>query len=455
MRRYRRPSFGLGGLVAVLVAGALISPGLASAKVAQQCSGGPVTGQGASVLSLAMHEAFIPGFSSKPDKYACSGTQGSNATPVVTYTNTGTGAGLKSWGVNKSGEKDYEPTNAFIGTTEAPNATQKEEIEANETTLTPSALQTVPVAQFADTIIVNLPAGCTATSKSNPGRLVLNNSTLEGIWRGTISKWSEITDNGDALSGSGCTASTTITRVVRKDSSGTAHFLKKYLGLINKAPLETEKGATKTWNELSEGAENTTWPKAIGAVKTTSNGEAPEDELVSKTPGSIGFGNLAEIRAGKLFSPPTEGPGKASFWVPIQDTTGEAYADPASNKDVEGPGEANCSKEEYTNGETAFPPSSLTVPWNEVTTRPTQRKYTLCGLAWVLAFDAYSAFGGTTEGEATTVENFLSYVLETNKGQGGGQALLKGHDYMPISGKILSEAKLGVRGKKGKGGTGF
>jgi ABC-type phosphate transport system substrate-binding protein len=402
-----------------------------------------------------MHEAFIPGFGTKSDKYACSGTQGSKGLPVVTYTNTGSGAGLKSWGANASGEHKYEATNAFIGTSEAPNATQKAEIEANETTLVPSALQTVPIVQFADAIIVNVPAGCTATSTSNSGRLVLNNATLEGIWRGTINTWSEITDNGDKLSGAGCNPATPITRIVRKDSSGPAHFLKKYLGLINGATFLTEKGATKTWDEISEGTENTTWPKAINAVKTTSNGEAAMDELVSKTPGSIGFGNLAEIRSTLLFTPPTGGPKTATFWVPLQHTSGEAYADPAKNKDVAAVSEANCAKTEYTNGEVAFPPAGVTYPWNEVTTRTTEPKYPLCGLAFVLAFDKYSAFSGTSEPEATTVENFLSYSLDTSGAAGGGQALLKGHDYEPLTGTVLKEAQAGVRGVKGKGGTGF
>lgn len=451
MLRYRRRGIGLAGTIAVVVSAALCAPGIAGASIGAPCSGVNVTGQGASVLSLAMHEVFIPGFSSSADKYACN-----KGTPVVTYTNTGSGAGLKSWGANKSGEAKYEPTNAFIGTSEAPNATQKAEIEANETTLIPSALQTIPVVQFADAIIVNLPAGCTGTSNSNAGRIVLNNTTLEGIWRGTINQWSEITDNGDKLTGEGCNPATPITRIVRKDSSGPAHFLKKYLGLINNATFETEKGAKLTWNEISEGAENTTWPKAIGAVKTASNGEAAEDELVSKTAGSIGFGNLAEIRAGKLFTPPAAGTGKAAFWVPIQNTSGEGYADPATNKDVEATGEANCSKEEYTNGETAFPPASVTDPWNEVTTSKIEKKYTLCGLAFVLAFDKYSAFAGTSEGEATTVENFLSYSIDTTKSGPGGQAKLKGHDYEPITGKVLSEAKAGVRGKGKKlAGTGF
>ncbi len=214
---------------------------------------------------------------------------------------------------------------------------------------------------------------------------------------------------------------TPITRVVRKDSSGPAHFLKKYLYQINKATFETEKGAIKNWNEISEGTENTTWPKAIDAVKTSSTGEAAEDELVAKTPGSIGFGNLAEIRNGGLYTPPTGGPNKSTFWAPIQDKSGEsiAYADPATNKDVAATAEANCAKTEYTNGETAFPPANVTDPWNEVTTSTVEPKYTLCGLAFVLAFDTYSAFPGTSEGEATTVENFLSRGPELARSRRG------------------------------------
>jgi ABC-type phosphate transport system substrate-binding protein len=441
-------------LAAVLVSAVGFTAG-AEASVGTQCSGSNVTGQGASVLSLALHEVFIPGFGTSSDAYACSGSQGSKGLPVVAYTNTGSGAGLKSWGANGESEHKYEATNAFIGTSEAPNATQKAEIEAGESTLTPTTLQTIPVVQFADAIIVNLPSGCTATSTSNKGRIVLSQKTLEGIWRGTINSWSEVTDNGDTLSGTGCNPATPITRIVREDSSGTAHFLKKWLGQINGATFLTEKGANKTWNEVSEGTENTTWPKAIDAVKTATKGEAAEDELVAKTAGSIGFGNLAEIRAGKLFTPPGGGPNTATFWAPIQNKAGESYADPAKNKDVAAESEANCSKTEYTNGETAFPPASVNDPWNEVTTSTTEAKYPLCGLAFVLAFNKYSAFPGTSEPEATTVENFLSYALDTKSG--GGQANLKGHDYEPLSGTVLKEAQSGVRGAKktGAGGTGF
>jgi ABC-type phosphate transport system substrate-binding protein len=463
MKRYfaRRlvPACTLLATAAATLAG-MVAPGAASAELGPQCSGVNVTGQGASALALAMG-VWTPGFNASADKFACDGAQGTKAKPTVTYTNTGSGAGLESWGVKKHAA-NYAFTNALVGTSEAPNSAQKAEIEANETKLVPSALQTVPVTQFATAIIVHLPANCTATSTSNKGRLVLNNATLEGIWRGTINTWSEITDNGDKLSGAGCVATTPITRVVRVDSSGPAHFLKKYLGLINGASFETEKAATKTWNEVSEGPENTTWPKAAAVKKTAVKGEAAEDQLVSETASSIGFGNMAEIRSGGLFSPPTGGPNKATFWAPIQDKAGETitYADPASNKDVAALGEANCAATEYTNGEVAFPPSSVTEPWNEVTTKTSEKHYTICGLAFVLALKAYSAFPGTELGEATDVENFLSFVVDVAKEakgneNNGGQTLIKKHDYEPLVGKVLTEAQSGVRGVKGKGGTEF
>ena len=68
-----------------------------------------------------------------------------------------------------------------------------------------------------------------------------------GLWRGTITKWSEIKDNGDKLSGTGCNPETPITHIVRFDGSGTTHIFKKYLGLINKTesfPTTNFKGDT-------------------------------------------------------------------------------------------------------------------------------------------------------------------------------------------------------------------
>jgi ABC-type phosphate transport system substrate-binding protein len=243
---------------------ALVIPGAASATRGVQCSGENVTGQGSSLQKLAQQKIWNPDFNTSKNKAACSGTQGSKAKPTVTYTSTGSGPGLESWGANKHAETNFSGTNAYIGTDEAPNKLQKEEIEKNGLKIT---LETIPVLQAAIAIIVHLPAKCTATSTSAKGRLVLNNVTLEKIFRGTIKKWSEIKDGGDELKGTGCVSTTTIGRVVREEGSGTTNILKKYMFLVNAGKVD----GTKTWKELSEGAENTKWRKRKAASATSTS----------------------------------------------------------------------------------------------------------------------------------------------------------------------------------------
>ena len=437
-------------IIAAAGVAALVAPGAASASVGTQCSGVTIGGQGSSLQKLAQ-ELWDPNFNTSSEAHACNGTQGTKGTPKVSYNPSGSGAGLKSWGVGKL-EHKYEATNAFVGTDEAPNPTAKKEIEENETTLTPKALLTIPVLQAAVAVIAHLPSGCTATSTSNKGRLVLNNSTLEGIWKGEITNWTEIADGGDELKGT-CTG--TITHVVRLDGSGTTHIYKKYLGLINKStsfPTTNVKGESTgnhTWNEIAEGPENQSWPTADAVVRPEKTGNGAVVAKVAETPGSIAYANLADARANANFVPPLGGAGKATFWIPIQDKTGTVtYADPASNKEVAALKESNCSKEEYTDGENAFPPENAQASWSEVTTRTEEPKYTICGLTFDLALTKYSAFPGTSLEEATTANNFLQFVTSTKKEktgnkENGGQGLIKGHDYEPLTGTVLKEAQKG------------
>lgn len=426
---------------------ALVAPGAASASLGTQCSGSNVTGQGASTQKLAQQNVWGPGFNtSTKAKSACSGTQGTKAKPEVKYTSTGSGAGLESWGVNKHAAL-YDTTNAYIGTDEGPDANQKAEIEANEISLMPETVETIPVLQLAVSAIVNLPANCTATSKKNKGRLELNNLTLEGIYRGTITKWSQITEDGDTLSGAGCNPETTITPVVRKDGSGTTHVFKRYLGLISNASFTTEKEETKTWNQIAEGPENTTWPKAANVVRPAATGGGALVAKVAETPSSIGYANLADARANGSFAPASGGAGTAKFWAPVQNnglgTTKQKFADPSSNGDATAVASANCKTTEYTDGEVAFPPASVLATWNAVTTRTTEKKYPICGLTFDLAFTTFGDYPGTTLGEATTVHDYLKFVVDS-KG-GGGQKLIENHDYLALpKGAVLSEAQKGA-----------
>ena len=132
---------------------ALAAPGVASAagKLGKQCSGSNITGQGSSLQKLAQQTVWDPQFNISENGHACSGTQqGTKEKPTVTYTSTGSGAGLESWGANGA-TPNYEASNAWISTDEPPNSTQISEIEAHGA---PGTLETIPVLQGAVAIIV-------------------------------------------------------------------------------------------------------------------------------------------------------------------------------------------------------------------------------------------------------------------------------------------------------------
>jgi ABC-type phosphate transport system substrate-binding protein len=441
---------------------AAFAPSVASAKKAPKgsvCDGASITGQGAAV-AVGAQTLWTTQFSSvsNTNAYACSGSQGDKGTPTVGYYSTSSGKGLASWGSGGSLVNDgppasdgFSPTNAYLATEEAPNASQASNIEAQESTpgSVTNTVLSIPTAVESINVIVNLPAGCTATSTSNPGRLVLDNVTLEKIFDGSITEWSEIKDNGDALSGASCNANTEITRVVRPDSAGTTHILKQYLNLINGNPLTTSSGS-ETWAELSEGSLNTVWPTgSTPIISSASTGDNAEIKEVAATPSSIGYGSLSDVRLITSFVPPSGGAGTAAFWVPIQDNginqKKEKYADPASNGDVDAKATANCALTKFTNGKgTKFPPASVADQWDSVTTETKEKNYPLCGIVFDVAFGKYSAFPSATAGEAQTVQDYVNYSLST--ATGGGQTLLNSNDYEELPSKLLKESTSATAG---------
>jgi hypothetical protein len=434
-----------------LVAGVpvVLAMGTTSASaVVTQCSGADITGQGASVMKVAYQNVFDPEFNISSNTTACNGTQGTKAKPTVSYTSSSSSTGLESWGVGGSAPS-FGPTNAFVVTEEPPNPAERNEIEKNETTpgSAPESLLTIPVAQEAITILVHLPTGCTATSTTFPGRLVIGNVTLQEIFVGNIKTWTSIKDGGDAFTGSTC--GSTITPIVRLDSAGSTHILKKYLNLINPNPFETETAPSETWNDISEGPGNTVWPKAAAVHRPSTKGDPAEVSAVAATASSIGYASLANARANSAFVPPAGGKETSVFWAPIQNsgvkTTKETFADPSTDADSSEVADANCAKEKYTNGKGAkFPPASTQDTWQEVTTETKQKNYPLCGIAYQLALTKYSAYPLTTESEELTVANFLGFALE-GKAAGGGQLLIEKHDYEAIPKSVDSESVKGVK----------
>lgn len=434
---------GLGlACTAALATVALAAPGTALAKSSTQCSGVNVEGQGASTQKLIQINYWNKLFNESTDKYACNGTQGSKGTPKVVYHSTGSGTGLKSWGIENSESEtpNYGPTNAYLGSDEPPNATQISDLEAHESTPTAESVLTLPVVQVAVAVIVDLPTGCTATSTAASGRLVLSQAELQEIYAGTLKTWGALTAGGDEVKGTGC-ATDAIQPVVREDQSGTTHIFKRFLNLVNGGDLETAKGE-HTWGELSEGALNTTWPTAASVVHPKEKGGGELVAYVAANPGTIGYVSVAEARSNEAFK--KGGAGKQDFWVELENEvkSGKAkFAEPTTNGEAETTAAANCKKDVYSNGKNPFPPPSVTEPWNEVTTKTTEKDYPLCGFSYDISVTKYSLLPGTSAGEAETVKNYLQYVTDKK----GGQSILGTVDYEALPSTVDKIAANGTK----------
>ncbi len=216
MLSFGRRKSARGGLRAALLAGAtvgafaLVSVGGASpASASLNCGGSAITGAGSSLQKVAEQNVWSPGFS------GASGVCPSG--PTVTYESIGSGGGLAFW--NATGVLGHINTEkAFIGTDDAPNPTQ---IASTDSVADGAHVVVIPVAQTSIAIVANLPAGCSFAEETG-----ITNLDLQKVFRGSLKTWSGLeTTEG--------TCNSPITRVVRKDGSGTTFQFKTYLSRMN------------------------------------------------------------------------------------------------------------------------------------------------------------------------------------------------------------------------------
>lgn len=455
----------------------------------EQCSGANIVGRGSTFQNPAQL-VWNPGFNSNTSSVGCSGTQGAKGKPTATYRNTesadrGSGACLKAFGAEKA-TPNYEYD--FCGTDEAPNATQKAEIESHKTGGEGESLETIPVLQGAVAIIVHLPEGCKATATSvvldektkTLGRLVLENAVVDGIYKGTIKTWAELlaAEPADSMT---CTneadKNDTISPVVRTDHSGTTHIFKAYLSLVDTAPIEMEaykeaygtgsaKSGTgcgkefpvesKTWAEVSEACPNQRWPLAAKVIRNeTETGNPGVINLVNSTPSSVGYADLAVAREKKFFSSKELGGGEnkkgeqnTRFWAPIQNSKGATYSDPSGKGDTEKLATSNCKNTHYIeNEEKEFPPASTRSLWNQAKAALVEENYPICGLTYDLAYRQYkfylagSPFEAQGKAIATSVENYLMYSISS---KGGGKEI-KNRDYEKLPKEVIKKAEAGIQ----------
>jgi ABC-type phosphate transport system substrate-binding protein len=435
------------------------------------CKGSAITGAGSSAQKLAQKEVWDSeeakgkglGFNNGTNVDACSAANKSNKEkkePEVKYESIGSGGGLERWGVE--GAKTFLTTTGFVGTDEPVNTTQKEEVENHGKLKNGGEVQSIPVLQFSIAPIIHLPAGCEATSTAAPGRLVLNNQTLEKIWTAEITKWSQIKENGDEVkqnagSAEVCNPEAEIKHVVRLDKSGTTHVYKAYLGLIQghrkDANFELEEGlGTKSWVETDQGSLNTKWPAADKVIRPAAKGGGEEAAKVFVEASSIGYANLADAR-GKFGGAAA----KEIFWAEVQNNgdsvkseEAPTYADPATNGDVAAIANSNCVSEKYTNGlGKKFPPATTALVWSEVTTETKQLHYPLCGVTYDMALGSKVAGKestmeeyGFSEEQVQTVNDYLNFVVDA--ATNGGQTEVVGHDYEKLPSSLSDIAQDGV-----------
>jgi ABC-type phosphate transport system substrate-binding protein len=449
-------------VLSTAVVAALAAPGAANATVVRlpHCTEGtPINGEGSTLQEPAMQKVWAPAYNSaaNTNPAACPGG------PAITYNTkgkTGSGKGMENW----YALDEFGPTaQGFVGTDNPPTATIKADIENQQEAGGTGKVLTIPTLQAAVAIIAHLPANCTVSSEPEPGvkvgRLLLTQKKVEEIFRNKLT-WIKLrTGKDNVLAGSKCTTAekdSAITRVVREDGSGTTATFKKWLELVNGKAELTVNG--HTWLESGEEPPaNTEWPEETANL-IRGNGSGGLIEKVEETPGTIGYVNLANARAGKGkglgFVPPSGGEGTAEFWAEVENketvvvggTTYKVYADPASNGDVAAKENANCIETEYVaiNPATGkvetgkFPPASTEDAWNLVSAAVKQKNYPICGFTYDLSLTHYAPFKGpytggfgATEEEATTAGDFLEYVLNT--GTEGGQALIgTGQDYLGL-----------------------
>jgi ABC-type phosphate transport system substrate-binding protein len=513
-------------IVAAAGIAALAAPGSASADLGTQCSGSNIKGLG-STFQAPAEEVWTVGFNAATDTnvFGCSGTQGSGGKPEVKYEQgkgqTGSGACLKAFGGSK--EKPKYAEFGFCGTDEAPTIATEEEMEANkeggvsrEEENKKGSIETIPSAQGAVAVIVHLPEGCVAQStvpaaagkKAILGRLALDNTTVEQIFRGVIKNWKEVeaaqVDNSTKITCKGEGGKTpaeeeetSISVVVRQDKSGTTHIFKSWLAQINKEEWDpeefgkiSEEEGTKigepcgkevvkeagekgiTWKKVQEGCENQRWPLEAHITRPSKSGNPAVIKEVHAKPSSISYADIAVARKEGFFSK-KETAGKnvngggenkkgtetkvgeqhTNFWAEIQNSEKpETYADPGSTGDVEKIANSNCASTHYIGeGSETFPPKTTRDTWFAVKASTVEKKYGICGLTYELALRIYKPYlQPKVLAEEEEVKKEATTVQNflfwaiNAKAQGGG-SLLKNHDYEKLPPEVAKKAETGAK----------
>ena len=311
-----------------------------------------------------------------------------------------------------------------------------------------------PIGVSAVALAVNLPSTCYNTVGAG---LNLSTADVSGLFGGTITNWSQITDTTN-LNATACNVA--VVRVVRNDTSGTTQGFLNYLNDSNPdttqtqqtcSPSETQAGGTKTVNtdtflhlalnangdqtfpfgggtgSVAYGAENNTWPgqqnSNPGGTKAEPNcsyvinsghsGAPTLLHLLTTTSGGIGYADVSDV---------IHDPGDAAALVipSVQSATGAQgtsdqlpYLDPTGLVGAVSGAQSNCLFGGSTpslpaspvgltgapnSGDWSLDASSTTAtnPNDDVTYATQGSSYPICSLTWDFVFAGEDGNNKTT-----------------------------------------------------------
>jgi ABC-type phosphate transport system substrate-binding protein len=369
----------LAGTSLAVVAIAGIGAGSASAA----CSASVMKGQGSSLQRIAQQEVWSTGY--------ISGGCGTGTNLKPEYTSSSSGTGMAAWG-STGGAITREWT--YIGTDDGPNTTQIGNMKTAAGA--GSNLVVVPVAQTAIAIMVHPPTNCSITN--------ITNENLEAAFSGAATTWAAI-----GATGTGCTGK--LTRVVRKDASGTSYQFKNYLALINTLRNGGTEGVSCTgqpkWSALEPiegaGGPNLEWPEcgttAVTRPAGTGGGEVAA--TVVATEGTIGYAALPDSKS------------KGATTAKVQNNG--ISGSPIFQTPNAGTEEARCSAAEYTVPGEALKATGtgLNVDWSKVFGGQPAiggTVYPICTLTYDLAWNNYVT-AGFAAGIGSSVKSYDEFIL--------------------------------------------
>jgi ABC-type phosphate transport system substrate-binding protein len=365
-----------------------------------------ITGQGSSLQNLAQGTVWAPRFIAG----TCTGI-------TIRYTGNSSGAGLAAWSASGTAAPSHD---AFVGTDDAPNTAQIASIRSNAGGST--GLEVIPTAQAAISIMVNLPAGCAASTGVTS--LTANEAALAAAYSGTKPTFSALFPG--QLTG---TCGTVGTVFARSSSSGTTLNVKNYLSRL--------AGWTGPVTPLPSD-----W---AGTVSTTASSGIVLANAVDTTASSIGYANLADAALPVANGGPAMGGSVVAsgqgFFVRLPNASTGALPQSGSV--------SNCAGTTYApSAGGALPTTTENADWSTVfgaNTRATN--YPLCALTYDLAYNvAYTGLNTRADGtrfnanEGDTVQRYLNYITGTLT----GQVAINSNNYAPLPAAIRTLAAAGV-----------